>query len=427
MEAEEFVGSVSSLRSFRLLRFTTNRDWSKAGCGLELSSLDQSRPVSLDQSRLVMNLSKRKLRNDETALLSRGLNFSVTPRKMPTEEIIASTESLARRLDRSEPGRGTLLRRHVQKCLKESKQPTSNLPRNEMKALTTLAKDQSIVILPSDKGRATVILDAEDYKDKMQQLLKDGSYQKLKRDPTKIERRINDDLRTFERQGEITEQHRSKLSPSFTQPPRLYGLPKIHKENVPCRPIVSSIGSPTYTLAKEMARVLSPLAGSSNSYIRNSKHFVTKIRNITLKSCDQLVSFDVQNLFTNVPIDEALSRVAKLLHEDSTLQDRTNMSPMTICHLTELCLRTTYFEFQEEFYEQTDRAAMGSPLSPMIANIYMEGFEEEALNTTDDQPSLWVRYVDDTFVIWPHGSDKLEAFHRHLNSLRESIHREGRE
>ena len=137
-----------------------------------------------------------------------------------------------------------------------------------------------------------------------------------------------------------------------------------------------------------MACVLSPLAGSSNSYIRNSKHFVTKIRNITLKSCDQLVSFDVQNLFTNVPIDEALSRVAKLLHEDSTLQDRTTMSPTTICHLTELCLRTTYFEFQEEFYEQTDGAAMGSPLSPVIANIYMEGFEEEALNTADDQPSL---------------------------------------
>ena len=133
------------------------------------------------------------------------------------------------------------------------------------------------------------------------------------------------------------------------------------------------------------------------------------------------MSFDVQNLFTNVPIDEALSRVAKLLHEDSTLQDRTTMSPTTICHLTELCLRTTYFEFQEEFYEQTDGAVMGSPLSPVTTNIYTEGFEEEALNTADDQPSLWVRYVDDSFVIWPHGPDKLEAFHRHLNSLRESI------
>ena len=64
---------------------------------------------------------------------------------------------------------------------------------------------------------------------------------------------------------------------------------------------------------------------------------------------------------------------------------------------------------------------MGPPLSPVIANIYMEGFEEEALDTAVDRPSLWVRYVDNTFVIWPHGPDKLENFHSHLNSLRKSI------
>ena len=140
-----------------------------------------------------------------------------------------------------------------------------------------------------------------------------------------------------------------------------------------------------------MARILSPLAGSSNTYIKNSEHFARKIEDTTLNSCDLLVSFDVKNLFTNVPIDEAMSRVATLLHADDSLEDRTTMSPATICQLTELCLRTTYFEFQEEFYEQVDGAAMGSPLSPVIANIYMEGFEEEALNTAADQPSLWVR------------------------------------
>ena len=66
---------------------------------------------------------------------------------------------------------------------------------------------------------------------------------------------------------------------------------------------------------------------------------------------------------------------------------------------------------------------MRSPLSPVIAKIYMEGFEEEALDSATDQPSLcrWLCYVDDTFVIWPHEPEKLKIFHSHLNSLRESI------
>ena len=145
---------------------------------------------------------------------------------------------------------------------------------------------------------------------------------------------------------------------------------------------MSSIGSPMYALAKEMVRILSPLAGSSNSYIKNSEHFARKIENTTLNSCDLLVSFDVRNLFTNVPVDEAMVRVAMLLD----LEDRTTMSPATICQLTELCLRTMYFEFQEEFYEQMD----GIPPFP---GDYMEGFEEEALNTAADKPSLWVHYV----------------------------------
>ena len=64
---------------------------------------------------------------------------------------------------------------------------------------------------------------------------------------------------------------------------------------------------------------------------------------------------------------------------------------------------------------------MGSPLSPIVANIYMEAFEQEAIHLAADKPRLWVRYVDDTFVIWPHGHDKLELFRQHLNNIRDPI------
>ena len=58
---------------------------------------------------------------------------------------------------------------------------------------------------------------------------------------------------------------------------------------------------------------------------------------------------------------------------------------------------------------------MGSPLSPVIANIYMEHLEETTLRTAPLQPTLWLEYVDDAFVIWPHGHKELQHFHEHIN------------
>ena len=89
--------------------------------------------------------------------------------------------------------------------------------------------------------------------------------------------------------------------------------------------------------------------------------------------------------------------------------------------LTELCLRSTYFKFRGRFFEQVDGAAMGSPLSPVVANLFMEAFEARALEKAPLRPSKWVRYVDDTFVIWPHTDEQLETFHAHLNNINPSI------
>ena len=64
---------------------------------------------------------------------------------------------------------------------------------------------------------------------------------------------------------------------------------------------------------------------------------------------------------------------------------------------------------------------MGSPLSPVIANFFMEDFEKKAIEQATYKPVCWFRYVDDTFVIWPHGQEKLEDFLVHLSGLRNKI------
>jgi hypothetical protein len=64
---------------------------------------------------------------------------------------------------------------------------------------------------------------------------------------------------------------------------------------------------------------------------------------------------------------------------------------------------------------------MDSPLSPVIANFFMDNFEKKAIEQATHKPVCCFRYVDDNFVIWPHGQEKLTEFLNHLNGLQNKI------
>ena len=100
------------------------------------------------------------------------------------------------------------------------------------------------------------------------------------------------------------------------------------------------------------------------------------------------------------------------------MHQRTSMSINHITTLLEFCLKSTSFVFQGQYYQQMEGAVMGSPLSPIVANIFMEKFEKEALDTAPHPPILWERYVDDTFVIQEQHKD--EFFHN-INSIDPNI------
>ena len=131
-------------------------------------------------------------------------------------------------------------------------------------------------------------------------------------------------------------------------------------------------------------------------------------RQIPIQEGDLLVSFDVVSLFTNVPINEACEIIGDILRDDGTLETRSRLSSDEIVELTKLCLTSTYFKWQGKFHEQKEGQAMGSPLSPVTSNIFMEHFETKALDAYHLKPVAWFRFVDDTFVVWRHGRDELD-------------------
>ena len=144
--------------------------------------------------------------------------------------------------------------------------------------------------------------------------------------------------------------------------------------------------------------------GTIDFFIKDSNHFVEFIKERKVEKDEILVSFDVVSLFTKVPILDSIEIIKRKVNEEVAI-------------LVEFCLRSTFFSFQGIIYEQVDGVAMGSPLSPVIANLFMEHFKEMALHSFPLKPKWWKCYVDDTNVCRPHGLKKLDEFFTHLNNV----------
>ena len=130
-------------------------------------------------------------------------------------------------------------------------------------------------------------------------------------------------------------------------------------------------------MAKELAKIPKPIVGRSPYHINSTQAFVEQVRHITLVPEECLSSYDVSALFTSVPIDPSLKIIKDLLVKDPTLKDRTVIGIDDIIFLLEFCLKNTYFSFQGQFFEQVEGAAMGSPVSPIVVNLYMEFLEQK--------------------------------------------------
>ncbi|XP_059067539.1 uncharacterized protein LOC131044502 [Cryptomeria japonica] len=374
---------------------------------LNLGTLPRSapiiNPISNWETKLVVNLSPAHIDPLAFNFLKRGLNFALTPRSIPHIDFLIEIENVVRTLplDVAEE-----VRQDCAVALRYAKPPKFNIPKAELLAFNNLMHNNDLIISRADKGNATVIMSKPDYLAKMEILLSDSSsFKILSRNPCP---KILKAVRSAISNSSLDDSTKLRLLPSKEVTPRIYGVPKIHKANIPLRPIVDTIGSPTYKLAAFLAKLISPLVGNSNSFIKDSNQFVQFIKDTKLDPQDTLVSFDVVSLFTKVPILDAIEIVKLKVNEE-------------IASLVELCLRSTFFAFQGVIYEQVDGVAMGSPLSPVIANIFMEHFEEVALHSFPLKPKWWKRYMDDTNVCWPHGLDMLEEFHTHLNNISPSI------
>ena len=221
------------------------------------------------------------------------------------------------------------LRGRVKTILKKGRTPRQNITKEECKAIGELKRDNNRLILTADKGVALVIMDKEDYVQKAK-VLDQPTYRTITNEPTtKYKNKLVNLLKAIKTEGVIDEALYRRLYPKGAGSSKFYGLPKTHKEGIPLRPIVSSIGTAIYETSKELARILKPLMGKSIYHVQNTQDFIQQIKDIKLQ--DQcMVSFDVKALFTSVPVKPAINTIKKLLEEDPELHKRTSLSVKNI-------------------------------------------------------------------------------------------------
>ena len=191
-------------------------------------------------------------------------------------------------------------------------------------------------------------------------------------------------------------------------------------------PIVSFCGSPTYQLSKYRTKILQPLTDKSRRKPQSARRKPQSAENFTVQIPDdyKLMSFDVKSLFTSIPLQLALQCTETAILQST---DPLPLPTEDIMDLLNLCLMSTYFQYNGKHYKQLHGTALGSPVSVVVAEIVMQNIEESALSTCRQTIPLWLRHVDDTFTREDEENGKLPFLDcmvsRDDNSLRTTVYR----
>ena len=202
---------------------------------------------------------------------------------------------------------------------------------------------------------------------------------------------------------------------------RFYLLPKIHKPEIPGRPVVSACSCPTSIISAFIDDNLQPLVKTLPSYPKDTSHLLKLIGDFSLPPDDEnvlLFTMDVKSLYTMVPHDEGLQALKYYLDK------RTGLNPPTssLIRLAELVLKNNHFEFNGDFCTQTRGVGMGTRMGPSYACLYM-GLLEERFHAFSNgpKPLLCKRYIDDEFGVTCMKEIDLMAYINAVNDFSDAI------
>ena len=281
-------------------------------------------------------------------------------------------------------------------------------------------KDNNLLAIPFDKGIGICIMKKETYAAKLDAIINLPQFEQVaitrknaKHPVIKEEERIVTTLKNMRDSNRISDKLYEKLNPVGSQPARLYGLAKIHKNAVPLRPVLSMPGSAYHKIATHVAEWLSVVdeckINASTQQISNS------LSHIKLEENEELVSFDVSSLYTNVPVIESINVCADLLF--SGKYEPPPVDKDTFIELTKVASCNVVMSTHRGYYKQTDGLAMGSPPASHLANGWLSKYD----GTIKGDSKLFARYMDDILQEIKRGENEITNKLTEINALHDNL------
>ena len=153
------------------------------------------------------------------------------------------------------------------------------------------------------------------------------------------------------------------------------------------------------------------------SYIKDTTHFLQLLLTTPIQEEDLLVTIDVSSLYTNIIHEEGLQAMQDWMLQNNINHNRTEF----IKKLGYLVLKHNNFEFNGQLFLQQQGITMGTRMAPNYAIIFMHKIETELLQKSPLQPTFFKRFIDDIFLIWPHGEEELQKFLEMINNHHKMI------
>lgn len=419
---------------------------------------------NVKNNNIVINLSDKILTNSQITVLNKGLGFVPNNNIITIDQLNKDISTFERRLQlhyffksKNNPEDDTplefirptilstnsdwwprKLNPHITEFCLEVKhlinktlhnKRNNNLSHTELLALKELKRDKTIIIKRCDKGGGIAIMNTINYKSKILTMLNDPQvYTKLIEDDTvTIKTKIDDLFKQLNNNNKITNKQLNYLTNFIPTCPLFYGLPKVHKNNWPLRPIVSQINGPTCKLSEFLDKHLTIAESKIPFLLKDTTAFLNLItHNSHCTDNTFLVSMDVTSLYTNIPHEQGADFVSTFYVE--TLNSWTENEPLVPLNKTEIYLLILFvlqnctFQFDNLLFKQNYGTTMGSKFSVKFANIYMHmWFRNYLRHYSNPLPNFIARFIDDCFFPWSNTESQLLDFFTYINSCHPTI------